>query len=67
MRALRGGEDLAIEAGVGGRVTLVAVSDGTVVGTDGLRWPLATRCRRPRPFSREGEDRTATIVVPIRR
>lgn len=40
LRALRAGEDLAIEGGPGDRVTLVAAAERTVVETEGLRWPL---------------------------
>lgn len=40
MRALRAGEELVLVGGIGDRVTLLAASDGTVAGTDRLRWPL---------------------------
>ncbi len=40
MRALRAGEELVLVGGIGDRVTLMAVSERTIVSTEGLRWPL---------------------------
>lgn len=41
MRGLRAGGSLALAGAIGRRVTLVAVSAGTIVSTRGLRWTLA--------------------------
>lgn len=40
LRALGRGDELRLDGRTGDRVTLVAVSEGTIVGTSGLRYPL---------------------------
>lgn len=47
LRGVRGDGELAIEAALGARVTLVALAEGTIVTTDGLRFPLRGEPLRP--------------------